>query len=50
MLLPWILVLAVLIAALIGFLSFVRRRARGEPPAPRPDTDRPRGQEAADKL
>jgi uncharacterized iron-regulated membrane protein len=50
MLLPLILILAVLLAGLIGFLSFLRRRARGEPPPARPDADRPRGQEAAGKI
>jgi hypothetical protein len=50
MLIPWIVVIAALGAALIGFLAFVRRKARGEPPPPRPDADRARGRESAGRL
>jgi hypothetical protein len=50
MLIPWILVGAVLAAALVGFIAFLHRKARGEPPPPRPDADRPRGQESAGRL
>ncbi|HET9622309.1 MAG TPA: hypothetical protein VFP84_13140 [Kofleriaceae bacterium] len=50
MLLPTILILAVLLVALSGFIAFVRRKARGAPPPARPDVDRPRGQESAGRL
>jgi hypothetical protein len=49
MLLPWIVVVLVLLAAVIGFTRYVKRRAKGETPRPTADDQR-RGTESAGRV
>jgi len=50
MALPWVLLFFVLIAAIAGLVSFLRRKAQGRAAPPRPVDNGKRGQESAGRL